>query len=366
MPTKKDQSKKSRLSSVTTSSHGSPESPAAVSSLLRCVPRQKPLVYGRGLQLRVAESLQSSRPSLQPEGPDSTRGLGSCHPTIRDWNERRAIKIISSPLVTQREKPTGSLKSRYLHDNRLDGCVRSNQLVAAVLGGRSGVSFGLNDKNPGALYTQSTLQESAPTEAAGITALDNRYAQKRTVRFAEEDAKNKPATVLCVTTAGTSANISDRASRHSHTLTYPPTLSVERSIDSIFSSVASLTSLTDCHSGSLTSIPSLPLIQSNTLNKRSSAISSGSSSSFIIQSHPSERDIICPMTGVASVTGRKEPNCAVINLRIPFGKVEEWDVPQKKIPIETNTVDTGESQQSKDSESASGLTNNQATLSKFE
>ena len=362
MPTKKDESKKSRLSSVTTSSHVSPESPAAVSSLLRCVPRQKPLVYGHGL-LRVAEALH--RPSLQPECPDSTRGLGPCHPTIRDWNDRRAIKSTYPYLVTQ---PTGSLKSRYVQDNRLDGCVRSNQLVAAVLGGRSGVSFSVIDKevsDSSVFNRQATLQESAPTEAAGITALDTRRhtrAQKRTVRFADEDARNKSATVSCVTTAGRSANTSDRASRHSRTLTYPPTPSAERSIDSIFSSATSLASLTDCHSGSLTSLPSLPLLQS----KGYSTISSGSSSSFIIQSHLSERDVIYPMTGVASVTGRKEPHCSVINLRIPFGKVEEWDVPQKKLPIPTNTVGTGESQQSKNPESASGLTHNQATLSKFE
>ena len=75
--------------------------------------------------------------------------------------------------------------------------------------------------------------------------------------------------------------------------------------------------------------------------------------------------MISSMTGVESEIGEKEPHCSVINLRIPSGKVEEWDVPQKKIPIQTNTVASGESQQSKNSGSGSGTTNNQATLRKL-
>ena len=73
--------------------------------------------------------------------------------------------------------------------------------------------------------------------------------------------------------------------------------------------------------------------------------------------------MISSMTGVESEIWKKEPHCSVINLRIPSGKVEEWDV---KIPIQTNTVASGESQQSKNSGSGSGTTNNQATLRKSE
>ena len=363
--TETDEVKTRRLPSSTINS---PETTSPV--LLRCIP-QKPFVYDNFLpQLRVATALQSNRPSLQPENPDSTRGLGPFHPIIREWNDKRAINITASR--QKHVSPTsGAFKSSplkyYCTDKGAEGYVRSSQLVAAILGGRNDKFGNGNDKevsDDGSLHSPATPQamhESTTDLADDIASVGRKQTNvhKRTVRFAKEEDLRKRTSPAILLTAGKPA----RASRHSHTLTYPSTACDERSTDSIFSSVASLASLTDCetnkNSNCLTSLPSLPLIQTN---KR---LSTTSSSSFL-QKHLSRDDVISSMTGVESEIGEKEPHCSVINLRIPSGKVEEWDVPQKKIPIQTNTGASGESQQSKNSGSGSGTTNTQATLRKSE
>ena len=356
----KEDSRKQPLSSANTNT--SPESSPAAAP--RSIP-QKTLVSDHFLpQLRVAALHKG--PSLQT---DTTRGLGPRHPIIRDWNDRRAVKITSPSLASHQAKLVSSALlpgTSHKSQDSGDECVQSSQLVAAVLAGSNKKIKEINSDSSQLHHSQDTLkalhEESATKDAAAIRAVD--YARqtglkKLTVHFAEEDLRRKLSpvnfstytTVLHPNTAS-----SKRASRHSHTLTFPPTDSVERKCLP-FSSVSSFNSLIDSQRSnrSLTSLPSLPLIRNDSLKKPS--LSSGSSSSFI-QSRLSERDIFS-----SSRKERKEPHCSVINLRIPFGKVEEWDIPQRKIPFETSNPKTiGE--HSTTTENISG-TDNKAILRKF-
>ena len=87
----------------------------------------------------------------------------------------------------------------------------------------------------------------------------------------------------------------------------------------LIASTTSLAHLTSSRS-ELSSVPSLPTIQSNIQTGASNSKMDGKGTD-----HERRSSFLCQR----AQQGRDHP-CTVVNLRIPFGKIEEWDVPQAK------------------------------------
>ena len=109
--------------------------------------------------------------------------------------------------------------------------------------------------------------------------------------------------------------------RHSQTQTYPLSKN-----ECLASSVASLACFTDGRAGkrsALTSVPALPLIQNRVPPVD---LSSSSHSTSCVRSRTSSHERKC---FTSRQMRSRQDRCSIVNLRIPFGKVEEWDVPQR-------------------------------------
>ena len=109
--------------------------------------------------------------------------------------------------------------------------------------------------------------------------------------------------------------------RHSQTQTYP----LSRN-ECLASSVASLACLSGGRAGKrspLTSVPALPLIQNRAPPED---FSSSSHSTSCVRSRASSHERKC---FTSRQMRSRQDRCSIVNLRIPFGKVEEWDVPQR-------------------------------------
>ena len=321
-----------RLTNITSDSESRPVAPSS-----KCVP-QKQLTYEQHFLPQLRVSALQNRTSLQEQSLHCTRGLGPHHPLIRDWYDKRKSdeKTDSSPLVVQQQQcsPTDLLSTSILAG--LGGDIRNAKTSAetdikadsdrqrerdcADRGVRCSTAF---------LPTLHEPRNNRVTErAAGGSEVEQEHKKnfrKSIVKFTEVESRRnarlhtthpsppsvgvRPSTTPNPRVGGPNSRIFEGVST-----------TTDRSMDSILST-ASIACPKDC---SLTSLPSLPLIHSNILSKgkSSATTSSGSSSSFLLHSDSSEGR-------VGDERGNRSCRCSVINLRIPFGKVEEWDVPQR-------------------------------------
>ena len=299
-------------------------------------------------QLRA--SAPQNRASLQMDSPHYTRGLGPSHPLIRDWNDRRERmkERKHTSLLTQSQQQSsftetvkGTAKTNYDE--------RKNTGMKAV--DESGTikewNRGHNRITGGELVMLSgrslpTLQDGKKSyhSLCNTSKEELKCIRKSNVHFTEEDMRGTASsflsTISCSRIHGLrpSTTSGHRASGTNslQSLTDASTCTDKGVNSTLLSSAGSFAGLRDvCRNSdnSLTSLPSLPLIQSSVLcSKPTSSLltmTSGSSSSFL-HTDPSERDQL----GSATHTMRKRDcQCSVINLRIPFGKPEEWVPPQQ-------------------------------------
>ena len=331
-----------RLTNITSDSESRP-----VAQSCKCVP-QKQLTCEQHFFPQLRVSALQNRASLQEQSLHCTRGLGPHHPLIRDWYDKRKSDetTVSSPLVVQQQQcsPTDLLSTSILAG--LGGDIRNAKTSAetdikadsdrqserdrADRSVRCSIAF---------LPTLHEPRNNRPTErAAGGSEVEQEHkknVRKSIVKFTEVESRRnarlhtthtsppsvgvRPSTIPNPRVGGPNSRTFEGVST-----------TTDRSMDSILST-ASIASPKDYTTNSLTSLQSLPLIHSNILTKAKSSAttSSGSSSSFLLHSDSSEREEFCSEGRVGDERGNRSCRCSVINLRIPFGKVEEWGVPQR-------------------------------------
>ena len=331
-----------RLTNITSDSESRP-----VAQSCKCVP-QKQLTCEQHFLPQLRVSALQNRTSLQEQSLHCTRGLGPHHPLIRDWYDKRKSdeKTVSSPLVVQQQQcsPTDLLSTSILAG--LGGDIRNANTSAetdikadsdrqrerdrADRGVRCSTAF---------LPTLHEPRNNRLTDrAAGGGEVEQEHkknVRKLIIKFTEVESRRNPP---LHTTHPSPPSVGVRPSTTPNPRVGGPnsrtfegvSTTTDRSMDSILST-ASVACPKDCSTNSLTSLPSLPLIHSNILTKAKSSAttSSGSSSSFLLHSDSSEREEFCSEGRVGDERGNRSCRCSVINLRIPFGKVEEWDVPQR-------------------------------------
>ena len=190
-------------------------------------------------------------------------------------------------------------------------------------------------------YSQHQCKSSLPriTTSNHLTTTDvievEEHVRRHTVHFVDEtkDGKLIPDPVptshdICTLSPRPVSTPTNTRGNLSGAQAYNPFSHTESSGD-CESSVSSLASLTDNRNSrkgrdNVTSLPSLPLLH----NSNSDGLPQASSSSVsCLHSRLSERDCISSQVKKKKKEGEKR--CSIVNLRIPFGKIEEWDVPQQ-------------------------------------
>ena len=365
-----------RLTNITSDSESRP-----CAQSCKCVP-QKQLTCEQHFLPQLRVSALQNRTSLQEQSLHCTRGLGPHHPLIRDWYDKRKSDetTVSSPLVVQQQQcsPTDLLSTSILAG--LGGDIRNANTSAETdikadsdrQSERDRADRGVRCSTAFLPTLHEPRNNRLTDRAAGGGEVEQEHkknVRKSIVKFTEVESRRLH------TTHPSPPSVSVRPSTTpSHRVGGPNSRTFEcvstttdRSMDSILST-ASIASPKDCTSNSLTSLPSLPLIHSNILTKAKSSAttSSGSNSSFLLNSDSSEREEFCSEGRVGDERGNRSCRCSVINLRIPFG---EWDVPQRSSAHGRESIPAGSGEHSspemKKPEMFEDSANNSSALSEW-
>ena len=325
------------------------------------------------------------RLSLQGQGMHLTRGLGPHHPLIRGWHHkklRRANSSSPSPSQLTRHtqsfsEPTTEVYSEHVIDKsqlHRGDVVVCNKYSNSTLSESQNIALPVMPSIERG-KTQRKTTHALPMEQSG----NNSATRHSSVPSAQPQCS---ATLPCITssqltTTSTDGHATDckRGLSENHTSVYftdgnqmrgsqlpcesSSSLDLHTSCDVLTSTSASQPSSSDFrgshpHTSSfsrgmssgdrlvsslgclgtdrgirgrelITSLPSLPHIHSTTVCDRPSP--TGTTHTSCQRSGSSNRS--CTSAIQARRERRKSGRrCSIINLRIPFGKVEEWDVPQ--------------------------------------
>ena len=333
----------------------------------KCVP-QKPLLCSRFLpQVKVAAF--RNRLSLGAGERCRTSGLGLHHPLIRDWQHRKRTKAANSlSLLSRHKKLTLSDSSIATQD------ASPSPLSESCRAGSGSWSIKLpvkeNDSSKISTYgrekeytiTTDSTDGSSSGGYADLSTAESRHSDtvcksdsKHTrilpnIKSSIFTANNDVAVMTdCVILTGEEDHTScfRKLEKGTHFMQGPPlsSSSFHRqtprtpsnqlanhsgthqfaktegacSGEFLVSSAGSLTHLSSSSNRrALASVPTLPLIKSQS-HTQEYATSSASCLTHKVCDNSNH-----------SQSRRKQSRerCSVVNLRIPFGKVEEWDVPQ--------------------------------------
>ena len=344
----------------------------------KCVP-QKPLLCCQFLpQVKVAAF--RSRLSLGAGERCRTSGLGQHHPLIRDWQHRKRAKAANSLSPLSRHKmltlPDSSTATQNASTSPL------NESCRAGSGSRS-IKLPVKENDSSKISTYDQEKEytiaTESTDGSSLSTAESRHSDtlcksdsKHTrilpnIKSSTLTAINDVAVMTdCVSLTGeedptsfsrilgkgthfmqgpplpsssfhrqTPRTPSNQLANHSET--HYPFVKTESTCSGEFL-VSSAGSLAHLSSGrnrrALTSVPALPLIKS-----KSHAQEYATSSTSCLTWKTSDNSNHSP-----SRRKQNQERCSVVNLRIPFGKVEEWDVPQvqHKQRVQCGVGGTGE------------------------
>ena len=235
--------------------------------------------------------------SLHVEGLHCTSGLGPHHPLIRDWHAKR-----------QRQRKTSAASPSKLTQHHS--------------------KYTSSESN---LSPQNSSGETAPTSRKINLPIHSKESGIMNVSSCE--IRSQVAKPLPGTKSGTTTG------------SFLPSSGVGANIRESITSLASVStaSLSAHERKSPSSLPSLPLIHTskNTAQSESTSLMisanrrSSIDSSTCLQTRPAQCESLSLQQAKKKKRRRRkrgrdgrEGRCSVINLRIPFGKVEEWDVPQ--------------------------------------
>ena len=323
--------------------------PSKATSLLSVFTSSKSCTFRRRLSPGAGERCRTS-------------GLGPHHPLIRDWQHRKRTKAANSlSLLSRHKKLTQNASTSPLSESCRAGS-GSQSIKLPVKENDSSKISTYDQEKEYTIATESTDGSSSGGNAGLSTAESRHYDtvcksdNKHTrilpnIKSSTFTAINDVAVMTdCVSLTGeedltsfsrilgkgthfmqdpplpsssfhrqTPRTPSNQLANHSET--HYPFVKTESTCSGEFL-VSSAGSLAHLSSGrnrrTLTSVPALPLIKS-----KSHAQEYATSSTSCLTWKTSDNSNHSP-----SRRKQNQERCSVVNLRIPFGKVEEWDVPQ--------------------------------------